>query len=767
MRAANLAAGILVVSSFPASARAPEMVDVPAGTFTMGNDISPLWDQRPAHRVVFTQPFRISVTEITLEEYRRFRPEWALSSLDGFVWGVSWHDAVEYCAWLSRETGGLFRLPTEAEWEYVCRSAAEWGVHNMTNEVREWCADWYGDYASGEAVDPAGPACGLARVVRGGVLDRLDGQFECLPRSEYDQPAYRAGMPPGFGFRPSAEQVRFPEDVAVPGTHHIGFRIAEGPPPSEPPAPCVPPFVQLGVKSTSPVVQTGPDSAKPHFRKRRMLPSPPETESNRNAMVAHQQRIDAAGLDPSFRGHNHSPALEVCDNGDVLLIIFTSYTEYEPEMSLMAARLRFGADAWDMPSCLIDCPGACDNTPLLWNDSGKLRLFWAWSRAEGAFPFQWITSEDNGATWDAARFPVFTGVVGPHSRQPINRAFRTTGGTVCVPSDGLGGTSVLWTSRDNMATWQDNGGRSAGRHTVYCELSGGRLLALGGKNTDIEGYMPKAVSTDGGATWQVSRSPFPALAANQRPSLLRLQSGRLFLASDFQKREGVQPPGFGETGSFVALSDDEGETWRIKKLPGAQEHESGPGFFNGLPGATTIGYSVARQAPNGIIHLITTMNAPCLHFEMNEAWILSNEPGEVSEDKLLENAAHAVHDVRSFSESYPDGATKLVWSAGVGDDGRYLLHGVETWFYPDGSKQYEATFALGRRTGAETLWRRDGTIAWQWRHDADGVSLWTQWWENGVKKAESSWRDFRAFGIGRTWDHSGNLAVELDLTPRE
>ena len=767
MRATYLVAGILVLLSFTASTEAPEMVDVPPGAFTMGNDASPLWDQRPAHRVVLTQPFRISVTEITLAEYRRFRPEWTLSSPDGFVWGVTWHDAAAYCEWLGREAGRTFRLPTEAEWEYVCRSAEACGVRNMTNEVREWCADWYGDYAQGEAVDPAGPGCGLARVVRGGVLDRLDGQFECLPRSEYDQPAYRAGMPPGFGLRPGAEQARFPEDMTMPGAHHIGFRVVEGPPPTAPPAPCTPPFVQLGVKTASPAVQTGPDSATPYFRKRRMLPSPPETVSNRDAMAAHQKRIDAAGLDPSFRGHNHSPALEVCDNGDVLLVIFTSYTEYEPEMSLMAARLRFGADAWDMPSRLIDCPGACDNTPLLWNDAGQLRLFWAWSRAEGAFPFQWIASEDSGATWGATRFPAFTGAVGPHSRQPINRAFRSADGTVCVPSDGIGGTSVLWTSRDNMATWQDNGGRSAGRHTVYCELSGGRLLALGGKNTDIDGYMPKAVSSDGGATWQVSRSPFPALAANQRPSLLRLRSGRLFFASDFQKREGVQPAGFGETGSFVALSDDEGETWRIKKLPGAQEHESGPGFFKGLPGATTIGYSVARQAPNGIIHLITTMNAPCLHFEMNEAWILSGTSADVPDDRLLANAAQAVHDVRAFSESYPDGTPRLVWSAGVGDDGRYLLDGVETWFYPDGSKQYEATFSLGRKTGAETLWRRDGSMVWKWQHDLDGVSHWTQWWENGIKKAESNWRDSRAFGVARTWDRTGAVINEMDLTLSE
>ncbi len=758
---------MLLVPASASLAQLPGMVDVPAGAFTMGNDTSPLWDQRPARHVVLSQPFRISTTEVTLEQYRRFRPEWTLASPDGFVRGVSWHDATSYCGWLTKTEGRSFRLPTEAEWEYVRRSAEAWGVQNMANEVREWCADWYGDYPPGEAVDPVGPDCGLARVVRGGVLDQLDGRFECLARSEYEQPACRAGMPPGFGLLPCADQAQFPDGMGVPGAHQIGFRVVEAAPPATAPTACTPPFVCLGIKAVSSSAQTGPDSARPYFRKRRLLPSPPETETDRDLMAEHQRRIDAAGLDPSFRGHNHSPALEVCDNGDLLLVIFTSYTEYEPEMSLMAARLRFGADAWDMPSRLIDCPGACDNTPLLWNDAGRLHLFWAWSRAQGAFPFQWITSEDNGASWSETRFPAFTGVIGPHDRQPINRAFRTADGTVCLPSDGVGGTSVLWTSRNNMHTWQDNGGRSAGRHTVYCELSDGRLLALGGKNTDIAGYMPKAISSDGGANWQVTASPFPALAANQRPSLLRLRSGRLFFASDFQKREGAQPAGFSKTGSFVALSDDEGETWRLRKLPGAQEHENGPGFFNNLPGATTLGYSVARQAQNGVIHLITTMNVPCLHFEMNEAWILADEPDEVPEDRLLENTAHAVHDVRTHLERYPDGTPRLVWNAGVGDDGRCLLHGVETWFYPGGSKQYETSYALGRKTGAETLWRRDGSKAWEWLHEPNGVSHWTQWWEKGVKKAESTWRDERATGIARAWDCAGSLVAEFDFTPPE
>ncbi len=62
----------------------------------------------------------------------------------------------------------------------------------------------------------------------------------------------------------------------------------------------------------------------------------------------------------------------------------------------------------------------------------------------------------------------------------------------------------------------------------YCVLKDGSILGMGGKNTDIDGFMPSVVSRDGGKTWEKSKTVFPALGGNQRPSLLRLQSGRLF-----------------------------------------------------------------------------------------------------------------------------------------------------------------------------------------------------------------------------------------------
>jgi hypothetical protein len=401
---------------------------------------------------------------------------------------------------------------------------------------------------------------------------------------------------------------------------------------------------------------------------------------------------------------------------------------------------------------------------LLWTDRerGELHLFWGCPRLDGGFPFQWTTSSDSGVTWSEIRFPRFVGEIGPHSRQPINTALRDRHGTLYVASDGSGGSSVLWATRDDGATWFDTGGRSAGRHTTYALLGDGEtILGMGGKNTDIEGFMPKAVSKDGGRTWQVSRTPFPALGTNQRPSLLRLASGRLFFAGDYQHFRGQKPEGVEGNGSYVALSEDDGETWRIRTIPGAQPHED-PRWHGGHP---TLGYSAARQAPNGVIHLITTMNRPCLHFALNEAWILAGDAKEPPSPEAP--AATRIAEVKRFVEKFADGSPRIEFSGGVADDGRFLLHGRETWYRPNGRKMREASYELGRKIGTETGWSEDGKKAWEWRSEPDGTRVWTRWWPNGKKKAESTWRDFRCDGSAILWDSKGRKVRHAEFAEGE
>lgn len=740
-------------------------VTIPAGTFTMGSDAGD-WDESPVHDVTVSKDFDISTKEVPFDLYHQFRPDHSVTSASGSATGVSWYEATAFCAWLSDREGETYRLPTEAEWEYACRlngggpgddgESGKLGLERMCDDVPEWCYDWHGAYLDAPQTDPVGPNGGMARVIRGGKIDDDSRYAEPgVGEFHYQRAANRAGMAPAFG--PT-------EPRTGAGQHPIGFRIVRGGMPETKPYPREIPEVSLGVKQTTrDAAVAGPPADQPYFRKRYLLPSPPETVMgfDDTAVAEHIRKMRVLGLHPSFRGHNHSPAVEVMPNGDLLMVTFTSWREYEPGMSLMATRLRFGADQWDMPSCLVDMPDACDNTPLLWTEGDTVRLFFSSTRAFGGFPFNWTESTDSGATWSEVRFPKFTTEIGPHSRQPINTLVRDKAGTVYLPSDGDGASSVLWRSSDNLQTWQDPGGRTGGRHTTIALLKDGMtLLGMGGKSSDIGGYMPKSISRDGGATWDVSATQFPAYGSNQRPTVLRLQSGRLFFCGDLQRIDGAAPDTVEQRGSFVALSDDDGETWHVKKLAGAQPHEA-PEKHNG---ADTIGYSVARQAQNGVIHLITTMNEPCLHLAMNEAWILSDDEMPSDDGLLMKNSATSVDNVSAYRETYPNGQNRIEWSAGIGNDGRYLLHGTETRYYEDGSVQYAATFDCGVKVGEETAYRRDGSREWQWNHNPDGTSKWTQWWPNGAVKSESTWRDFHAEGMAKRWDASGNVKDEHTFT---
>ena len=141
----------------------PEMVVIPAGTFTMGSPASETGRyerEDPAHRVTIARPFAIGVYEVTRDEYARFvraanhsSGEESCLVNEGHDWKdragqswrtlafpqtvrhpvvcVSWNDASAYASWLSRITGADYRLPSAAEWEYAARAGTDtpwyWG----------------------------------------------------------------------------------------------------------------------------------------------------------------------------------------------------------------------------------------------------------------------------------------------------------------------------------------------------------------------------------------------------------------------------------------------------------------------------------------------------------------------------------------------------------------------------------------------------------------------------------------------------------------
>lgn len=247
------------VAAFTDSASGMKFVPVPGGCFLMGDTFGDgQGDEKPAHDVCL-DGFFMAKYEVTNAQYRKFRPDHSSgayegNSLDGDnqpVANVSWYDAVEYARWLSAKSGRIYRLPTEAEWEYAaragakgrnfwdddpdgpCRSAngadltakSQWpawtttncndrfrvaapvgsfkanafGLNDMMGNAWEWTNDWYDAeyYFTSPKKNPQGPRVGSLRIPRGGGWGNAS---ECVRVSD------RNGFDPDFhilflGFR--------------------------------------------------------------------------------------------------------------------------------------------------------------------------------------------------------------------------------------------------------------------------------------------------------------------------------------------------------------------------------------------------------------------------------------------------------------------------------------------------------------------------------------------------------------------------------------
>jgi formylglycine-generating enzyme required for sulfatase activity len=248
-----------------------KLVPIPVGKFMMGSPKGEKdrgTDEGPLHEVQITKAFHMGAFEVTQAQYRRVmgnnpshfsatgKGREAVKGHDTSdfpVDSVTWEDAVEFCKRLSalaaeKKAGRLYRLPTEAEWEYACRAGERgsrpfhygswlsgslaninarypygggkvrkpldrpcrvgsykpnaWGLYDMHGNVWEWCSDFYGKdyYRTRPKKDPPGPAQAderMSRVRRGGSFlfaasaSRSAARAWCVYNFQYNDNGFR------------------------------------------------------------------------------------------------------------------------------------------------------------------------------------------------------------------------------------------------------------------------------------------------------------------------------------------------------------------------------------------------------------------------------------------------------------------------------------------------------------------------------------------------------------------------------------------------
>ena len=133
-------AGRIFYDTLKDASNGPEMVVILPKTFRMGDVKGDgLDNELPVHLVHIQKAFAIGRYPITFEEYNKLARKMgrALDDDQRPVVNVSWHDAVEFAKWLSVETGKLYRLPSEAEWEYAARSGGKQEIWAGTSREQE------------------------------------------------------------------------------------------------------------------------------------------------------------------------------------------------------------------------------------------------------------------------------------------------------------------------------------------------------------------------------------------------------------------------------------------------------------------------------------------------------------------------------------------------------------------------------------------------------------------------------------------------------
>ncbi len=580
---------------------------------------------------------------------------------------VSWEEASAYAAWMSKNDIQFdYRLPTEAEWEYTARAGTrtpfnngvtgdiydlnpfdsvqmkrmnyQWpypftytngvrkwvtwlpekcvgvedvypdarqikdvdltvgqsgpngfGLFDMQGGVEEWVWDWYGPYCQYDTVNPAGYRSGDFKVTRGGSHNN---------HIQQTRPANRMSA------------------AINDKNYFLGFRVVRVPKTGQsfnklPEQPVYPWASKVSTKKYA----WADESDRPFFSITSLYELVPALKDGSH--YGSDKQLAQFGFDKSVMlplltgplySHNHSPTIEWCENGDIIVSWFSGESEIGPELTLLASRGKRQADGslqWTPPAKFLKAEDRNMHSSNILNNSVRISSkrdakFVLHQMASIGLTGRWDKlalgyrrSTDNGATWTPVKM-ILDPDHGPNAGASMQgNMFQTEDGMLAFVTDDKGdsfaGTGSLVVSTDNGENWERRGYsretpdslRIAGGHAVVVEIEDvnhdGRrdLMAIardGGAY--YSGKAPESISVNGGITWQRSPSVFPSVSTGQRMTMLRLRYSALpgsihgtkpilftgFADDSIRARDGEGKMNY-ITGLYAALSFDEGKTW--------------------------------------------------------------------------------------------------------------------------------------------------------------------------------------------------------------
>jgi len=552
-----------------------EMVWITPGTFLMGSapgirDAYP--DEMPQHPVTLSHGFWLGKHEITQAQWKAVMgtTPWAgrqnvREDDSAPAVYISWHDANAFAAKLHQATGKMFRLPTEAEWEYAARAGTDtrfpwgddlaytaidahawwrgnvlitqnrharpvaaaqpspWGLHDMAGNVFEWCHDYYAPYTGGPTADPAGPETGDMRVNRGGSWCTIAGN--CRPASRG-------------------------HDKADAAYEDLGFRIACSPAPES----------LAALEAGAPVAQ--------------------------DVFVAGRDGVNTYRI----------PALLIAPDNSLLAFCEArkeSFEDASPTDLVMRQSTDAGA-TWQPMRFLVHGVGdEAVMNPCAAIDRATGAIFLFCLRANPAEPDHYrhviLTSNDSGKTWEGP-LDLDSRITNPDPSFVFGPGIgiQMKSGRLVIPGYSGVFDNDIKAGYFSRVLYSDDHGRRwtlGDKVPQFTDESQAVELIDGSLMLNMRGDMGKgcrgvAISKDGGQTWAdfhwhdaLPECPCQAAIARHAPD----KEGRTLLLFSNPDNQGEKFGVLERTRMTVRLSYDEGSTWPVKRLIHA-----GPSSYSSL-----------------------------------------------------------------------------------------------------------------------------------------------------------------------------------------